>query len=413
MPDKNLLIDSIKPHFAGSLRDNRQVSSTLPALQLLFFLSIFLPLTVSGEPKPSAKSDPALKAAMDTVYSAYKEIQPFLVSQKRFGASENHKQISGLLHTLRAGFHTVESFDGQYSEQPGFNANLNLMNQALEDAENRFKSDRKRWSYWRLKTASQNCITCHTTYKVELSFNDRTPPPAGLTSFELGEFFVASRQFNEALDAFYKAAQDRKLGADRFEALKQWLVIRTRVNPEPAKAVLALRNVVRVRGFTHYELEQISEWVTALNSWASEKPGKADDLRKAENLLRQAAALSDPLLVQSNAVEILRASSLLHNLLAKKNEIGKKERAKALYLLGLSYAKLPSFFANELSEFFLERCIRENPKTMTAKRAYTLYRDIVSLGFTGSSGTNLPNDVQLRIRELHDLAYGVMTMGNQ
>ena len=59
----------------------------------------------------------------------------------------------------------------------------------------------------------------------------------------------------------------------------------------------------------------------------------------------------------------------------------------------------------ELTVFSDESFMREALKE--AQKAYSLYRDIAVIGFTGSGGTRLPDDVQLQLKELHDLAYGV------
>ena len=60
-----------------------------------------------------------------------------------------------------------------------------------------------------------------------------------------------------------------------------------------------------------------------------------------------------------------------------------------------------------MPELFLEECIRENPDTELAKKSYRLYERMIALGFTGSGGTRIPSDVELSLKELHDLAYGV------
>jgi hypothetical protein len=55
---------------------------------------------------------------------------------------------------------------------------------------------------------------------------------------------------------------------------------------------------------------------------------------------------------------------------------------------------------------YLEQCITEFPNTADAQAAYRLYRaQIVDL-FTGSGGTNLPDEVTLHLEELRKAAYG-------
>lgn len=378
------------------------------------YLAIVLVSAVLVFAAAASAQDPSIKTSMDVVYTSFKELQPYLLSSNRFEAKENEQRIHALIDTLQKGFHTVEKIDTSYTNQPGFNSTLVLISGALKDAEARFTEGRKGWAMWRLKTITNHCITCHTTYGVEMGFHDPNPNVSELNDLERGEFFLATRQFEQAEDAFLKAARNTGEGgasddSQRFEALSKWLIIYTRINADPKNAITQLQQVVRTGGFSRYELEQIAEWIASLRRWVNEGKSSASSLRKAENLLRQSLGMNDPLYSKTGTVELLRATGLLHTTL--ENSADKPvERRKALYLLGLSYAKLPTFFINELPEFFLEQCIRDYPESPEAIKSYKLYKDVVTLGYTGSSGIHLPTDVKLKLRELHDIAYGKITV---
>jgi hypothetical protein len=107
---------------------------------------------------------------------------------------------------------------------------------------------------------------------------------------------------------------------------------------------------------------------------------------------------------------LLRATGILHRLLEEPSALSKGERGHALYLLGLSYSELPFFFINELPELFLEQSVREVPGTQTAQKAFRRYREVVTLAFTGSGGTRIPDEVLLKLKELHEVAYGTVQL---
>lgn len=141
-------------------------------------------------------------------------------------------------------------------------------------------------------------------------------------------------------------------------------------------------------------------------TWAKEARGKKPSLRRAENLLRQSLGMNDLLDAKESTVELLRATAMLHTLLEQDGDTQNPERGRTLYLLGLSYSRLPLYFVNELPDFFLELCIRENPATKVAKDCYRLYANNTYLDFTGSGGSSVPEDVQQKIERLYKKAYG-------
>jgi hypothetical protein len=63
-----------------------------------------------------------------------------------------------------------------------------------------------------------------------------------------------------------------------------------------------------------------------------------------------------------------------------------------------------------LPDAYLIQCIDEFPGTDDAKRAFTLYRELVVLAFSGSGGTDLPTDVRVKLMELHDKAFHVVKL---
>lgn len=346
-----------------------------------------------------------LKATMLSVYNSFKELQPYLIDNEKFSATANNDAIRDLLQSLKTNFHGINSFDNRYSAQPGFASNLALVNETLDDVWKSFNDNRKEYSLWRLKAVNNSCVTCHTTYNVHLSFSDSVENLKNLDSFKKGEFYLASRQFVQAKDAFLAAAQDPKLKHLRLEALRKWLIIYTRVTPDPRQAIAELNAISAREKLSSYESQEVAEWIESLKRWTTEGPDRVDDLAKAENLVRQGLLSNDPIYTKIGTVELLRASSLLHKVLEQK-DLEKSKRSRALYLLGLSYSKLPQFYINEMPEFFLEACIREYSGTNDAIKSYQLYKEIVTIGYTGSGGVRLPSDVIAKLQELNDIAYG-------
>ena len=390
-----------------------------PVLLLLLFTGICLPVSVfvdayaqDGDwpnplPKTNSSPDKELPANMHSVYQAFRELQPFLYDKDAFNDPKNAARIQELLGIMSTRFHKVEGMESAHAQEPGFASTLKVLNDMLDDAHNRFDEGKKGYALWRLRTSSNYCVACHTRFEVKVDFYDPTVNLDGLNSYERGELLLASRQFERARDEFLVAVKDPALVAQRMEALRKWLVIYTRVTPDPREALTELSRIRTRAALSRYEDEEVQGWLESLRRWEGESKVAVDPLAKAENLIRQGLAMDDPLYGRKGTVELLRATAILHRLLDNMTQENKVNRGRVLYLLGLAYSELPFFFINELPEMFLEQCIRENPGTDDAKRAYLLYKEIVNVAYTGSGGTRLPDDVIAELKELHDIAYGI------
>jgi len=344
---------------------------------------------------------------MGTVFKAFEELEPYLLSREAFEAPGNQTKILNLLNDLGSGFHQVGSIPSAYQNEPGFVGTLKLLNDLLADSRNRFVEGKKGYALWRLRNAPNYCVSCHTRYEVPVNFAADNPQLATMNAYQRGEFLLATRQFDQAETAFMEAARTPPEHALRMDALRRWMLIYTRVNPKPVKAIRELSAFRREVALARHEREEIEGWLESLTRWRDESSVEVPTIRRAEHLIQQALAIKEPLAGRNGMIELLRATALLHRVLEDGRPEALAERARALRLLGVAYNELPFEFVEGLPRLFLEECIREYPNTEDARKAFQLYQHIVSLDYTGSAGTSMPAEVQVELRELYRLAYGV------
>ncbi|MCO6430337.1 MAG: hypothetical protein J5J00_05700 [Deltaproteobacteria bacterium] len=368
----------------------------------LFFAAavLLVPFGAHGE-----DPDGSVRPDMAAVFSAFKDLQKYMASPARFHSAENETEISRLLKTMSTRFHKVERLDSKYAKEPGFASTIKITNDMLDDVKNRFSEGNKEYALWRLRASYSYCVSCHARYELSSEYYDPGAPLTGLNSFEKGEFYMATRQFEKAKDAFLTAVTDPALKIKRMDALRNWLVIYVRISPDPLEAIHQINKIRNSSNVSQYEDNELKAWLSSLRRWQNESKVQIEPLRKAEHLIAQGVALDDSIADAKGAVELLRGTAILHKLMESRGGEGDRNRARILYLLGLGYSHLPSFFAYELPEVFLEQCIRDYPGTNESKLAFTLYRELISLGYTGSGGTRLPADVQLKLKELYDISH--------
>jgi len=354
-----------------------------------------------------AESAPPLKAKMVAVFAAFRELQPYLIDEREFFDRSSTRAVRRAVDTLTDLFDSIEREKLSLSQEVGFQTNLRLTSELLHDARNRLAEGKGQYALWRLRAVGNQCVICHTRYESPLDFSAPGTDLAGLAPRARGEFLLATRQFALAKDAFFEAAMNPSDGESSIDALRKWLLVYTRVHPEPGEALQKLDKVLQSGAPSAYDREEIEGWIASLREWQKEKPGKRPaPLAQATQLIDRGTKRTQGILTDTAAVDFLRGTALLHKLLDDKKVSG-AERGKVLYLLGVAYSRLTLYFVNELPELFFEQCIRDYPNSAEARQAFRQYDQLVTFEYTGSAGTNLPAEARSRLRELHDLAYGI------
>jgi hypothetical protein len=380
-------------------------------LKLLALSNLFVFLTLPAlQAEPNATSESA-KSSMQEVFKAYSELQRYLGSQEDFRSNANQIHISELLKTMNDKFHKADELVGRRFKEQGLGPTLVAVQESLTDISNRFNEGKKDYALWRIRSLSSYCVTCHTRLKIEADFGaNEVTNIKGLSLPDKADYMFATRQFKSASDLYMQLAADPAFHMERIDALRKWLVIETRVYPNPKNAITRLERVKKDVALSPYELEEVNQWLHSLQIWNKEKvselKSEAQILDKAESLLREAHKNGEELFEgQALYVPLLRASALLHGLYEDVN-VTHKQKSKLLFLLGTIYSDMPHIFQSELPSMFLEQCIREFPGTSDAKKAFRRYQENIQSDFTGSAGTEIPSDEQLKLEELKRLAFG-------
>ena len=376
-------------------------SSALKLANLLATVALSSAVTMAEDVTPVDT-----KASMRNIFTSYRELQGYLVKSDRFFDPANSEQIQKLLSEIRTGFHSAENLDKKYTQQPGFLTNISIMTDTLKQVSKDMETSPTDYDLLRLRAISQNCFSCHSSYKPESSFEATIPPEINKDLLAKANYLAATRQFEAARKAYIEAAQSAEGEKSPIQPLRQWLVLETRIYDEPSSAITELERFIKTRKkLREFERGEIQSWIDGLHRWKRDAIA-LPPVKKAEFLLRQTISSPEPAYARTPEVEVLRASGILHRAFAD-NSITSKDRGQALYILGLSYSKLPLFFPDELPEFYLEACVRENPNTTVARSAYNLFKEIITLGYTGSGGTHIPGDILAKIDELYRVAHGI------
>lgn len=355
--------------------------------------------------KPQA-AQAQYKAEMAEVYAGFKTLQQYIYDDQQFSSPEAEAELQRAFKLLSRGFHRVDdSSTTRMPQSPGFESMVRRVSRMIDDAGQRFNEGKKDYSAWRLRKVANSCITCHAIYRTDVTFATGDKAPDKLSAYGKGSFYFATRQFDRAeKELELSVRQAGESGFRAFDALRKWLVIQVRVRGAPEETSKKLAALVKGVDLARVESEEVQSWQASLERWKDEAPFSGSKLDRSEKLLGIGSGL------ESRAgdryeVEKLRATALLHQFLAEAQPDAQK-RARAIFLLGVGYRGLGDFFDDEMAEIFLVQCIDEFPGTASAKQAFQALKEIIEQRYSGSKGTEIPDDEQAYLSELQSRAQG-------
>lgn len=368
----------------------------------------------SGKPRNSDGSsrtlapeeERLLTEKMHELSTTLSTILPIVNSAEKFNNKENAEAITAGTERLRALAHGL-SRRSDLSD-PSALAVGELFDETILRAQNAFRSGQRDYARQILKDTTSYCIQCHTEVQrgavlPRLEFN------VDLRRFSLlekADFYTATRQFDLALDAYIDALKnDRSLRENTFKwqnAARTAMALTIKVKDSPSEAQALMKELASNK--KNHEL--IRSWDAAIARWRSEVKlslPNAAKLDKADRLLSQANKNMRFELDHSQDVLFFRASRLAHQVLAVK-DVDPSLRARALYIAGITSEATRDLNFFTLHETLYEQCIRTSPHTLIANKCFIRLSDSITMGYTGSSGTDVPAEFASRLENLKPLA---------
>ncbi len=270
------------------------------------------------------------------------------------------------------------------------------------------------WSQGRTESAifflhqmTQNCVACHTRlpHPGDSPFAEslaRSATLAALPALERARLQVATRRFEDALATYEAIFADASLHpAETLSAWTDYLVLCIRSQGDYARPQTALERFAKRPDVWSNLREDVTAWLESTRELAT-RADEPPSLASARTLLDQASLRMRFPADRQALVQYIAASAHLHRFIAAHPE-ATPETGEAYWLLGLAELHVAREYWVSSADFYLETAIRTAPKAPYAKKAFALLEQETLLGYTGSAGTNLPEDVEQHLAELRKL----------
>ncbi len=358
-------------------------------------------------------TDKSWPQKMRALESAYQTLLIDVSSDERFNAPQNSKRIEKQTDEFARLARDLEPKGAPLPDSdPTIPIIAGQFAREAEEAARSLKLGHRPYAREVLKSMVNYCMACHTRSGSGPSF--ASGPSIGLldklSALDRGNFYTVTRRFDQALNEYDKAISDAKSSEHRpFEwekAVRGALAIAVRVKQDPDRALSIVERVLSMPSSTVYLKDYATQWKKSLQEWKREESVKAQTAQghhaQAVKLIAAAKTQQEYPADRSADMLYLRASAAVHSSMSMNPD--DELMADNLYLAGLTYEVLNDLNLWDQHHFYYQACIVKRPHSERALQCYKHYEKSVYLGYTGSSGTHVPERVRARLKELEQAA---------
>jgi hypothetical protein len=365
------------------------------------------PLAPAGQPNDRPVT--GTQATMQQLFRDLTVVFRLSLDESEYRAPDNRDQILTALYALVGNAAQVGAHGGELDDSYGF-----LRRSLLRDANEavmRFRQGQYEGSRFLLAQLMNNCSSCHTRLSSDRAFQlgDQFLQDTAvetLTPEDRVRLQITLRQFDAALDTYEELFASPAVSAGRIAtsgAFENYLKVCVRVEEDCGRAIATFDAFRQRSDVPPYLDGRLARWTADLREL--DKPLRADErdpLDRGRRLIRDAqyrsAFPNDP----QGVVRFVAASGCIHRYL-RSGPSDKKRLSEAYYLLGVAEAYTSSSYWQSETDYLLELSIRTAPESVYARMAFNFLEEYTISGYTGSSGVNVPPDVQSRLDELRSL----------
>jgi len=371
---------------------------------------LFMTPAMAQEPSPSPTAISATNS--ETMQKLYKTLTAILTDsscEERFCSKDSHDRVAEELKTLSSLSHLMKS--KEYSGDKA-DPTLSILSGYLYDevnaANSAFKAGKSEYARTLIHALPSTCIACHSRNETGPQFDQLAfePTDTSLKPIEKAEFYAATRQFDRAEKGFLAIINSGESASnDPYtweHAIQQSLTIAVRVKKDPQLAKKIIDSALEQKKAAVYVKEDLQQWKKSVQAWLKEpKRTVASEkgfYNEGARLISEAHQLQKYPMDHSADVLYLRASSAYYDLIQfapNGNHV-----SEALLMQGICNEVLNPRGFEDLHRLYYEACIKKTPHSFVALDCYRRYERSTVLGYTGSGGTAVPEEVKQKLLDL-------------
>lgn len=361
--------------------------------------------SVSAKEASKAPKTLETRTIMNTIFDPIAYLLPLSLDTEAFSSKANRPEIEKRLKQLRDHVGILEKHAGAHGR--GFEYVAKSLERDTKNLYRWYTKGHFEEARFTLHNMTENCIACHSSLpetqkfpksdaffaKVDIS---KLPP------LERAHILVMTRQFDEALKTYetvFLSKEIHPLNLVMLGSFTDYLKICIHVKNDLARPEALLAKIAERTDTPLHVKEQLAKWTLALKEMDASGVIKSKDLATAKKVLESGRGMMEFPRDRDGLIHHVVASALLSRFVDEHPDRG-RDVAEAYYLLGVADSLLEHSLWIQRVDFYLESAIRLAPDADFAPKAYALLEENLITGYSGSSGTNLPDDARDLLSEL-------------
>lgn len=347
----------------------------------------------------------SIKSEMKAIHSLVDDIYLFTLKEKRLSNTEVEK-LSESISLLDQ--HISQIKTDTLPKSPTFQLSYIMMQEHLEQTQQALSDTDYSYALALVGELPQFCSSCHTQDNASRHFDSTNITNQLKTDFQKGNYHFMMREYQEALLDFndHLAKQKKiKHGYGNTEAMEKILVIYLNIYKDPQSARVYFNRLLDSGKLELGLAVDVNHWLHGFDVVENSKYAihKADDIDElTKDLIKFTDGGHAPVWIkEEDKVTAIWIRGLIFDYMTQHPQ--DKDSAKLLYWLASLDSALEYGLYYQLPELYLKSCVENYPKHSFAQKCFTQYESLITLQYTGSRGTFLPEYQQERIEKLKQL----------
>ena len=335
---------------------------------------------------------------------------PVLFNDRKFAEAGSQEQLVAAVKKLKALFNEAQPhFD---IKSPTYRISFSVIDTQLTDALVALKYNNGNHARNILKEFVSICSSCHTQdSKLRTIFSDvgRNHFPDDL---QFAEFNYMTRNYDTALEYYrkYLKSDVDTSEADIMTVMSRILTIDTQVYNRPEDAIKQLGELKNFQKHTKFSAKNLEEWLSGLQELEKQKVSSVThvNLEQLQTYVdRILGPLEEPGSAEFPSKKEKVARVWLRGLLYRylNTQPPREEVPEILYWLAIIDRSINYSFYYSLADMYLKECMLQYTSNPYARKCYDEYETYITFSYSGSRGTDIPEDIQQELKALKVRVY--------
>ncbi|WP_455205883.1 hypothetical protein [Kaarinaea lacus] len=359
-----------------------------------------------------AETDMRINVAMKKVGDTMMELFPIILNEVRFNNVENEDKIKAGVNNIITLLHQAEPHFTQRAQTNQIS--YDILMEHLKETQLAINAGNKLYAQNMLQEVTSICTSCHTQDDKSRTLFRGKGRDAFTNDFEYAEFNFLTRNYGLALeyyDRYLNSASALKPERTILNTTKKILTIYAQIYNQPGKGARHLEKYANNNKLTPLVKRNVTEWVKGLDELEANGAAKVNNV-SFEELESYVHKYLGPLDKPGAAVVPTKKEKAYHvwlqGLLYKYYSSNPPEQdiPKLLYWLSINDRATNYSFYYSLADLYLKECMLKHTDHYFAKMCFDEYNEYTTFSYSGSLGTEIPEDVQKELKTLRDIVYG-------